>query len=119
MLRSKETMEEAGIMFTTGHYLTVLNRLYYAVFYIACAYLGKAEIESKTHGGTKGKFHEYFVKTGIVSNSFGKLYDKLFTERQDSDYGDFEVLEKEYVAELLNDTKQQLSVLWKNFKNEN
>lgn len=32
VLRSKETIDEAELMFNMKHYLTVMNRLYYAVF---------------------------------------------------------------------------------------
>lgn len=116
VLRSKETIDEAELMFNMKHYLTVMNRLYYAVFYMACAYLGKEEIETKTHNGTKTQFHQYFVKTGKVDKSFGILYDKLFTERNESDYGDLEVLEKEYVQDLLHETKERLHILWKKFE---
>ena len=45
--RSKETLDEAKLMFENIHYLTVINRLYYAVFYLASAYLGKAGISTK------------------------------------------------------------------------
>ena len=117
--RSKETLEEAKLLFNEKHYLTVTNRLYYAVFYLACAYLGKAEIVTKTHSGTKSQFHLNFVKVGIVDENFGKLYDKLFSERNENDYGDFEVLEKDEVQDLLNETEGLLKIYWTKFEQEN
>lgn len=116
--RSKESLDEARLLYDNGHYLTVINRLYYAVFYIACAYLGKKEIATKTHSGTKAKFHEYFLKPGIVSNSFGELYTRLFRERNDTDYGDFASISKDEAEEMLDEAEQQLQTLWENFDNE-
>ena len=115
--RSKETLIEAKLMFDNQHYLTVINRLYYAVFYLACAYLGKAEIITKTHSGTKIQFNEAFIKTEIVDEAFGKLYSKLFKERNDNDYGDFVVLQKEDVKELLVETDELLNKYWTKFYN--
>lgn len=58
LIRSKlnkavESIEEAKLMFNTGHYNTVINRLYYAVFYAAVACLIKQEVITKSHSGTK------------------------------------------------------------------
>lgn len=115
--RSKETIEEAKLLFNESHYLSVANRLYYAVFYLACAYLGKANIVTKTHSGTKSQFHLHFVKKEIVNEDFGKLYDSLFSERNDNDYGDFAMPNKEETQELLIETQQQLTKYWMEFEN--
>lgn len=92
--RSKETLDEAHLLFRENHLLTVINRLYYAVFYLACAYLGKANIVTKTHSGTKSQFLLAFVKNVSVEVAFGKLYEKLFSLRNENDYGDFETFKK-------------------------
>ena len=109
-------IEEAFVLFQMEHYLSVVNRLYYSVFYLACAYLSEAEIEAKTHSGTKTKFHEYFIKSGKVEKKFGKLYDRLFDERNDSDYGDFEVISKEDAKDLLDETQKILEEYWEKFE---
>lgn len=87
--RAKEAIDEAVLLFQNEHYLTVINRLYYALFYVASAYLAKEGIVAKTHAGTKNQFHQHFIKTGLVNEEIGKLYDELFSERNESDYGDF------------------------------
>lgn len=117
--RSKETLDEAKLLFNEEHYLTVINRLYYAMFYLACAYLGKANIITKTHSGTKNQFYDNFIKNEMLSNDFGKLYSKLFKDRNDNDYGDFAVLNKEDVQELLNETEEQLNKYWIEFEKYN
>ncbi|MBC7651685.1 MAG: HEPN domain-containing protein [Deinococcales bacterium] len=115
--RSKETMAEAKLMFDNQHYLTVINRLYYAVFYLACAYLANIQIITKTHSGTKIQFNEAFIKTRIVDEAFGKLYSKLFKDRNDNDYGDFVALQKDEVLDLLIETDGLLNKYWAKFYN--
>lgn len=114
--RSKETLEEARIMFQNEHYLTVINRLYYAIFYLVCAFLESKNIVTKSHSGTKNQFHLHFVKTGIVKDTFADLYNDLFHERNDSDYGDFQTLSKEDAKTLLIETEEQLKKYWKEFE---
>ena len=113
--RSKESLEEAELLFHNEHYLTVIKRLYYAVFYLACAYPGKEQVPTKTHSGTKAKFNEHFLKPQIVGSDFGALYNRLFRERNDTDYGDFMVLSKEEVEEILNRTRTLLQAEWAHF----
>ncbi len=115
--RSKESLEEAKLLFDNEHYLTVVNRLYYAVFYLACGFLGRINVASKTHTGTKSKSHEHFLKEQIINYDFGKLYDRLFRERNDTDYGDFQILSKQEVQELIFETEEQLKKYWKEFEN--
>lgn len=117
--RSKETLEEAKLLFNERHYLTVINRLYYAMFYLVCAYLGKANIVAKTHSGTKSQFYLHFVKNNIVEEDFSNLYNSLFQERNENDYGDFEVLAKEDVEILLNTTEKLLKKYWAAFEKYN
>jgi uncharacterized protein (UPF0332 family) len=103
-----ECIEEAQLLFETGHYNTVVNRLYYAVFYGAVACLLKHEVVTKSHSGTKNQFHLAFVKTKMVTETTGKLYDNLFNQRNESDYGDFVIYEKEDVGYLIGETENCL-----------
>ena len=114
--RSKESLEEAKLMFSNKHYLTVINRLYYAMFYLVAAYLGCNNIFAKTHSGAKSQFQLYFIKTNIVSKDFAELYNDLFQERNDSDYGDFQVISKEDAKDLLDETQKILEEYWEKFE---
>jgi uncharacterized protein (UPF0332 family) len=82
------------------------NRLYYAVYYITSALLIRNKHVAHTHAGTRNFFHQYFVKTGVVSKELGHTYDKLFETRQHSDYDDFYDLEEQDVLPLIEQTKR-------------
>jgi len=86
--RAKESLEEAKILFDGGYANTFVNRLYYACFYVVSALLLTKGFSSAKHSGIRSLFHQNLVKTGLVDMEFGLLYDKLFDNRQKSDYAD-------------------------------
>ena len=49
-------------------------------------------------------FNQHYVKTGKISKEMGRLYNRLFDLRQEGDYLDFVLLEKEKVAPLIEAT---------------
>lgn len=49
--RAKETLEEAGVLSSSGHWNACVNRLYYACFYAVSALLTKHDLSSSKHSG--------------------------------------------------------------------
>ena len=102
--RAKETFEEAKLLADNDYWNAVVNRLYYACFYIVNALLLTNRLNFNSHNGVKREFHKSFVKTKIVSIESGKLYSRLFNLRQEGDYIDFKRFEKEdaehYIEEV-------------------
>jgi uncharacterized protein (UPF0332 family) len=56
--KSDETFEDERLLVETKHWTSVINLLYYAVFYAISALLLKENIYSKTHSGLKSKFNQ-------------------------------------------------------------
>ena len=71
--KAEQRMVEAKVLFENGFYDSVINRLYYSLFYGVNGCLLVKEIFSKTHSGAKNKFHLVFIKPGIISEANGKL----------------------------------------------
>jgi uncharacterized protein (UPF0332 family) len=86
--RARESLEEAKLLFDRGHTNTYVNRLYYACFYAVSALLLTKGFSSAKHSGIRSFFHQNFVKTGRLDKSLGQIYDKLYDNRQKSDYAD-------------------------------
>ncbi len=86
--RARESLEEAKLLFARGHTNTYVNRLYYACFYAVSALLLTKGLSSAKHSGIRSFFHQNFVKTGRLDKSLGQIYDKLYDNRQKSDYAD-------------------------------
>ncbi len=104
--RARETFEEALLMQREEHWNTCANRLYYACFYAVTALLTRNELSSSKHTGVKALFNQHFVKTGQVSRKNGKLYNQLFEDRQEGDYVDFVLFDKETVEPWIPQVEQ-------------
>lgn len=89
MERAREALEDAKTVAVLGHWNTVANRLYYACFYAASAYLILNDIQSATHKGIKSAFNLALIESKKLSAAQGKLYNDLFIFRHDADYEDF------------------------------
>ena len=61
---------------------------------------------TQTHSGLKSQFNLHFVKTGLISIEFGKLFSDLMDWRQKGDYGDMYDFNKESVEPLLVPVKE-------------
>ena len=101
--RAEETLEEARVMQSMGHWNACVNRLY-AAFYAVSALLVKDEYKATKHSGIKALFNRHYVKTGKVSKDKGKLYNRLFDLRKEEDYIDFVSLDGATVEPLVDAT---------------
>ena len=63
------------------------------------------DLASAKHSGVRSLFHQHFVKTGIVSIDLGHIFDKLFDNRQKSDYADMVRFKKEQVGGWLEEAR--------------
>lgn len=104
--RARETFEEALLMQSEEHWNTCANRLYYACFYAVTALLTRNGLSSSKHTGVKALFNQHFVKTGQVSRENGKLYNQLFEDRQEGDYVDFVLFDRETVEPWIPKVEQ-------------
>ena len=101
LARAHETLEEARLMAESGHWNTCVNRLYYACFYAATALLLQEGFASAKHSGVRGFLNQHFVKTGVLEQELGALYNELFDSRNESDYRDLLRLDADRVQPLL------------------
>ncbi|MBR1667299.1 MAG: HEPN domain-containing protein [Bacteroidaceae bacterium] len=65
---------------------TIANRLYYAVYHAVVALFIHDGIEVGTHKTTINRFGNYYVQTGIFTPQDGKLFSRLKSIREASDY---------------------------------
>jgi hypothetical protein len=109
MERAKEAIEEAKILFDSGHINSYVNRLYYACFYAVSALLLTRNISTSKHGHLRSLLHREFVKTGLIPQEMGKHFDLLFNSRQEGDYADLVVFKADEVADWLAKTETFVS----------
>jgi uncharacterized protein (UPF0332 family) len=99
--KSKETLEDAYILFRAGRLFSALNRIYYALFYEVMALLLTKDLSSARHTGIRALFNEHFVRTGKVSMESGRFFSRMYDFRQKGDYADFVQFEEAKIKEWL------------------
>ncbi|MDT8301444.1 MAG: HEPN domain-containing protein [Sedimentisphaerales bacterium] len=109
MERAREAIEEAKLLFDSGHINSYVNRLYYACFYAVSALLLTRNISTSKHGHLRSLLHKEFVKTGLIPQEMGKHFDLLFNSRQEGDYADLVVFKADEVADWLAQTETFVS----------
>lgn len=114
--RAKESLEEAKILADNGHWNTTASRLYYASFHAANALLLLVDVNTKTHTGTKSKFHEHFILTKRLNAELGSLFSKLFDLRQLGDYEPFKVFTQQQIEPYIFKTELFLMAVEKILK---
>jgi uncharacterized protein (UPF0332 family) len=100
LLKANETITETKVLLENKFWNTAVNRMYYACFYAVGALLVKNGVETSSHSGSRQKFGQLFVHTGLISREFGKHYSELFEKRQKGDYNDFFDLDEETALRL-------------------
>ncbi len=104
--RAEETYKEAKLLAANNHWNAVANRLYYSCFYMVNALLIKHNLNFSSHNGVKSEFHKSFIKTGLISQTSGKTYSRLFNLRQEGDYTNFKRFDKNDIAPFLDDVNE-------------
>jgi uncharacterized protein (UPF0332 family) len=104
--RAREAVDEAELLFQTGHLHTYVNRLYYACFYAVSALLLARGLSTSKHSHLRALLHREFVRPGVIPVKYGQFFDLLFNNRQKGDYSDLVVFQPEQVQEWLPQTRE-------------
>jgi len=103
--KSKETLQDAKVLFEKASLASTVNRIYYAMFYAVNGLLLSKNLSSSKHSGVRSLFNKEFVNRGLVDRKLGKFYSKMFEERQEGDYKDFIKFDKDIVKSWLEDAE--------------
>ena len=100
LARADETLKEATVMVQHEFWGTAINRLYYAAFYAAHAYVLAKDQEPKTHKGTRLLFGALVKGDPHIPEDAVKVYHELFDERHEADYSFFVDADRDLVMPL-------------------
>jgi len=85
--QARDSIREADLLNESGmSKRSVMNRLYYAMFYAVLALLQEKEMGTSKHSGAISLFDREFVKTGLFSKEMSKALHRAFELRQKGDY---------------------------------
>jgi uncharacterized protein (UPF0332 family) len=75
------------------------------------ALLAKNDLDTYTHKGVKTMLSNHFIKSGLVDVIWGKLYQKLFDNRNEADYEDFVDFDEEKIGVFVEDAEKFITVI--------
>ena len=84
--KASSIMSQIQLFHQNKFWDTIANRLYYAVYHAVVALFIHDGIEVGTHKTTINRFGKYYVQTGIFTTQDGKLFSRLKSIREASDY---------------------------------
>ena len=86
LVRAADAIRTAEYDLAGNFPMAAVNRTYYASYYCMTALLFSKNIFAKTHHGTRAKFSELFIKTGVFPESMAIYIKIAFDLRQEADY---------------------------------
>jgi hypothetical protein len=109
--RARETYAEATLLRSDHRLTATVNRLYYAAFYAISAYFVQQDLKAFTHSGLKSAFNKELILTGKIPANEGRVFNQLFSYRQDADYKDFVQFEEDQIDLLFPQVKNLIDLL--------
>ena len=101
LTQARDSIREADVLDQSGmSRRSVMNRLYYAMFYAVLALLQEKEMGTSKHSGAIALFDREFVKTGAVPKEMSKALHRAFELRQKGDYMEETEVTADDVAEI-------------------
>lgn len=115
--QSEECIDEALYLFSGNKSpRSIINRLYYGMFYTVLALLIFEPYSSSKHRGVLSYFNKEFIKKGIFPVELGRAINKAFELRQIGDYREYMDLTYEDVIPFIDKAKEFLEKVSKHLE---
>lgn len=99
--KARESLQAARLLSDQGFNNFAVSRAYYAMFYVAEAFLLSEGLSFSKHAGVISAFGQHFVKTGRVPHPFHRYLIEGQASRNVGDYDLSANLSKAEAAELI------------------
>ena len=109
--RARECLDDAKLLLENGRLHSAVNRIYYALFYQASAYLLAEGLSFSKHSGVLAALNKELVKTGKVDKELGKFYNRMFEHRRSGDYGELVEFEERDVRGWLETAEKFIDTI--------
>jgi uncharacterized protein (UPF0332 family) len=87
LTQANESLREARLLIDQEMCRGTMDRVYFSMFYCACALLATKEFGPSRDGNVAAKFQREFVKTGLIPHEFGERFKRATQLHQDADFG--------------------------------
>ena len=107
--QATESLGEARLLIEKNMCRGAMDRVYFTMFYCACALLATKEFGPSRDGNVAAKFHREFVSTGLIPEEIGLRFKRATQLHQDSDLGPQAPPDCERLRELMADAENFLT----------
>jgi uncharacterized protein (UPF0332 family) len=107
--QATESLAEARVLIEKKMCRGAMDRVYFTMFYCACALLATKEFGPSRDGNVAGKFQREFVKTGLIPAEIGDRFKRTTQLHHDADLGAQAPPDSERLGELLVDAESFLT----------
>ena len=88
--QAEESLDEARYLLSGGKSpRSIMNRMYYAMFYSVLALLIYEPYSSSKHSGVLSYFNKNFIRNEVFNKEMGRTLNKAFELRQREDYREY------------------------------
>ena len=77
--KARNTLNDAHLYFNSATLESIVNRIYYAIFYSVTALLLTRGLSSAKHSGVRSLFNKEFVKKGLVDTALANSFQTCRT----------------------------------------
>lgn len=109
LTQADESLSEARLLIERKMCRGTMDRVYFSMFYCACALLATKEFGPSRDGDVAAKFHHEFVKTGLIPPEFAERFKRATQLHQDADVGLHAPPDYSRMRELLADAESFLT----------
>ena len=99
--KAQESLEAAKLLRENKYFDYAVSRAYYAMFYIAEAYLESEDEQFSSHAAVISNFGRNFAKLGKVPIEFHRFLIDGQALRQTSDYGKFQTISEQQARQQI------------------
>lgn len=90
---------------------SIINRVYYSMFYAILALLIFEPYSSSKHSGVLSYFNKHFIKEKIFPEELGRTVIKAFELRQRVDYREYVELTSDQVTPLIRNAQEFVKIV--------
>jgi len=76
LAQAAESLKEARLLLDQKMCRGAMDRVYFTMFYCACALLATREFGSSRDGNVAARFHREFVRTGLIPREVGERFER-------------------------------------------
>ncbi|MCY7334007.1 MAG: HEPN domain-containing protein [Pseudanabaena sp. CAN_BIN31] len=104
--KAQESLNAAKLLKDNNYFDYAISRAYYAMFYIAEAYLEGESQQFSSHAAVISSFGRNFAKSGKVPREFHRFLIDAQALRQTSDYGKFQTISEQQAQQQIINTEK-------------